>query len=144
MKAIDTHILVYAHRPDVKWHEAAKRFLGACASGKEPWAIPFHCLVEFAAVVSNRRLWLQPSSPVNIRDQVDAWLESPTLEVLSDERGSWKMLAELMEQGRVEGGAIHDARIAACCLFNGVSQLCTLDRDFSRFPQLKTVNPLAT
>jgi predicted nucleic acid-binding protein len=38
---------------------------------------------------------------------------------------------------------VHDARIAACCLSNGVTELLTLDRDFSRFPQLKTRNPFA-
>ena len=37
---------------------------------------------------------------------------------------------------------IHDARIAAICLHNGVTELWTADRDFSRFKPLKTVNPL--
>ena len=35
-----------------------------------------------------------------------------------------------------------DARIAACCLVNGVSELWTVDRDFSRFPALRTRNTL--
>lgn len=38
----------------------------------------------------------------------------------------------------------HDARIAACCLLGGVGELWTVDRDFSRFPALKTRNPLIT
>jgi hypothetical protein len=37
---------------------------------------------------------------------------------------------------------VHDARIAALCLQHGVSELLTADRDFSRFPALRTRNPL--
>jgi hypothetical protein len=42
----------------------------------------------------------------------------------------------------VQGGAVHDARVAALCLRHGVRTLFTADRDFSRFPTLKVKNPL--
>ena len=42
----------------------------------------------------------------------------------------------------ISGAAIHDARIAAICLDHGVDELWTCDRDFSRFPDLRTRNPL--
>jgi hypothetical protein len=38
---------------------------------------------------------------------------------------------------------IHDARIAAICLDHGVSELITVDRDFARFPTLRTRSLLA-
>jgi len=41
-----------------------------------------------------------------------------------------------------QGGAIHDARIAAICLSHGVAELWSADRDFSRFPALPIRNPL--
>ena len=37
---------------------------------------------------------------------------------------------------------VHDARIAALCLSHGVRELWSADRDFSRFPALRTRNPL--
>ena len=37
---------------------------------------------------------------------------------------------------------VHDARVAALCLESGVEELWTADRDFSRFPALRTQNPL--
>jgi hypothetical protein len=37
---------------------------------------------------------------------------------------------------------VHDARIAALCLTHGVQALWTADRDLTRFPRLRTVNPL--
>ena len=44
---------------------------------------------------------------------------------------------------RITGPKVHDARIAAICLQHGVTELWSADRDFSRFPALKVVNPLA-
>lgn len=37
---------------------------------------------------------------------------------------------------------LRDAKIAAICLQNGVREFWTADREFSRFPGLRTVNPL--
>ena len=42
----------------------------------------------------------------------------------------------------VRGPMVHDAKIAAICVANGVEALLTCDRDFSMFPQLVTRNPL--
>ncbi len=45
-------------------------------------------------------------------------------------------------KGKASGPRIHDARIAAICLQNGVAELWSADRDMSRFQALKVVNPL--
>jgi hypothetical protein len=47
-----------------------------------------------------------------------------------------------MERAGLAGGAVHDARIAAICMAHGVGELWTRDRDFSRFPDLRTRDPL--
>jgi predicted nucleic acid-binding protein len=52
------------------------------------------------------------------------------------------MLKQLLSVGKIAGPRVHDACVAALCLQHGVRELWTADRDFSRFPQLKTVNPL--
>ena len=48
----------------------------------------------------------------------------------------------LLESSKVVGAKVHDARVAAICISHGVAELWTADRDFSRFPVLKTTNPL--
>jgi predicted nucleic acid-binding protein len=53
-----------------------------------------------------------------------------------------RSLKQALLTSRTIGARIHDARIAAICLQHGVRELWTADRDFSRFPQLKTFNPL--
>ena len=54
MIAVDTNILVYAHRRDSEWHEKAYRLIQSLAEGSAPWAIPWPCLHEFLAVVTHR------------------------------------------------------------------------------------------
>ena len=75
-------------------------------------------------------------------DQMAAWLESPSLTLLGEEEGYAELLFQLMLRGRVTGPRVHDARIAALCLYHQVRELWTADRDFNRFPQLTVRNPL--
>jgi hypothetical protein len=71
-----------------------------------------------------------------------AAFESPTLVVIGEGPGYWTRLRAVLDAGRVTGPRVHDARIAALCLDHGVSELWSADRDFSRFPDLRVVNPL--
>ena len=75
-------------------------------------------------------------------DQVEAWFESPSLLLLSETEGHWPVLRDSMLRGRIIGPKTHDARIAALCVTHGVRELWSADRDFSRFPDLRTRNPL--
>ena len=142
MIAIDTQILVYAHRRETRWHERARDRIAELANTGARWAIPLHCLVEMYGIVTRPRVHSPPSTPQETLEQIDLWLESPTLTVLADDARTWTTLRGLLAAGRVTGPACHDARIAAVCLQHGVTELWTDDRDFLRYPALRTRNPL--
>ena len=142
MVAVDTNILVYAHRADSHWHTRADTVLTELAEGKASWAIPWPCLFEFYAIVTHRRIYNPPTPPADARVQMSNWLESPSLILLHEGEGFWETLERVLRKSSVLGGAVHDARIAALCLRHGVKKLLSADRDFSRFPELKTENPL--
>jgi hypothetical protein len=141
--AVDTNLLVYAHRADSEWHEAASGCLRELAEGRAPWAIPWPCLHEFLAIATHPRIYDPPTPITAALDQVDAWIESPTLTLLAESGDHWTQLRPLLESGRVAGPRVHDARIAAVCLAHGIRELWTVDRDFGRFAALATRNPLA-
>ena len=142
MIAIDTNILVHAHRRDSRWHAPAVRVLESLATGREAWAIPWPCVHEFYAIATHPRIYAPPSTPVQAVAQLRAWRESPRLTLLAEDDSYWPVLESLIERSRLTGPAIHDARIAALCLRHGAHELLTADRDFSRFPELATRNPL--
>ena len=142
MIAVDTNILVYAHREDSPFHDTAARRLAEIAEGAAAWAIPWPCLHEFLAIVTHPRIYAPPSPLSQALDQVDAWLESPTLLLLSESSYHWNKLRLLLLTGRVIGPRVHDARIAALCRQHGVRELWPADRDFDRFDDLAVTNPL--
>jgi toxin-antitoxin system PIN domain toxin len=140
--AVDTNILVYAHREDSAWHDTAYARLATLAQGRTSWAIPWPCLHEFLAIVTHPRIFDPPTPLATAADQVDAWLESPTLVLLAESDGYWPQLRAALEAGRIVGPQVHDARIAALCAQHAVRELWSADRDFGRFPDLKVLNPL--
>ena len=144
MIAVDSNILVYAHRSDSPFHTAARRCVTALAEGTAAWAIPWPCIHEFLSTVTRPRLYDPPTPIAQALDQVEAWLESPTLILLAEADQHWQQLRELLTSAAVTGPRVHDARIAALCLEHGVRELWSADRDFGWFSALNVINPLAS
>ena len=142
MIAVDSNLLVYAHRQDSEWHEAAAARVRELAEGPAPWAIPWPCLYEFHSIATHRRIYSPPSTPDAAVDQIEIWMDAPGLTLLAETPGFDRRLLALLRKSRPQGGLVHDARIAALCLHAGVRELWTADRDFSRFPELSCRNPL--
>lgn len=142
MTAVDTSLLVHAHREDSEWHELAKAALLDLANSGIPWAIPWPCVHEFIAMVTHPGIY-QPPTPLALAlSAIDAWTKSPGLRFLQEGPGYFEKLERLCTAARVHGGMVHEASIAALCLNHGVKVLWSADRDFSRFPELRVKNPL--
>ncbi|HXC40255.1 MAG TPA: TA system VapC family ribonuclease toxin [Burkholderiales bacterium] len=142
MIAVDTNILVYAHREDAPFHSAAADCVKDLAEGVAPWALPWPCVHEFLAIVTHPRIYLPPTPLERALEQVDAWLGSPSLALLAEPPNHWQSLSAMVRNGRIAGPRVHDARIAALCIQHGVRELWSADRDFNRFAGLRVVNPL--
>jgi toxin-antitoxin system PIN domain toxin len=141
--AVDTNILVYAHRREAKEHESAASLLTAVSESPVPWAIPWPCAYEFFSVVTNPRIWgAAASTPDQAWRQLYAWMSSPSVRLLAETPEFPAVLERLVTGSRVRGPIVHDARVAALCLAHGVEVLLTRDRDFSMFRGLETRDPL--
>jgi toxin-antitoxin system PIN domain toxin len=140
--AVDTNILVYAHRPDSPWHSRALDLIEGLAEALAPWSVPWPSIHEFIGIVTHPRVF-NPPSPLSVAlNQVDAWLESPTLVLLTESGGYWPLLRTTLTSAHVSGPRVHDAKIAALCQLHGITELWSADRDFNRFSNLKIRNPL--
>jgi toxin-antitoxin system PIN domain toxin len=140
--AVDTNILVAAHRRDANRHELASAAVRRLAEAPTSWAIPWSCVHEFLGVVTHPRIFRTPTTVGAALLQVETWLASPSLAVLAERFDHWSHLRSAIEEGDARGPRVHDARVAATCLAHGVTVLWTADRDFGRFPRLRTHNPL--
>ncbi|MGH8875109.1 MAG: type II toxin-antitoxin system VapC family toxin [Acidimicrobiia bacterium] len=142
MIAVDSNLLIYAHRVDSPWHTSAFELVRSLAEGRPAWAIPWPCLHEFLAVATHPRIYQPPSPVEQTLRQVDAWLGSPSLVLLGEGPVYWPRLRQAISVAKATGGRVHDARIAALCLEHRVSELWSADRDLGRFAGLKVRNPL--
>jgi len=104
------------------------------AEGNAPWAIPWPCAYEFLRVFS-------PPVPLEVAlHDLTQIFSSPTLVFLSETERHAEVMEKVVRDSGVTGNLLHDAHIAALCIENGIGELVTGDRDFSRFA-LRTVDP---
>ncbi len=141
MIAVDTNLLVYAHRSDTSFHAAAAACLRGLAEGLAGWCIPWPCVFEFWNVTTHPRIFSPPSTPEQALAQLEAWLGSPTWRLLGDLPTQRPALQQLVS-GSIRGPLVHDARIALICQAHGIDELWSVDRDFSRSTWMKVQNPL--
>ncbi|HCX85633.1 MAG TPA: VapC toxin family PIN domain ribonuclease [Micrococcales bacterium] len=144
MIALDTNLLVHAHREDSPHHVRALAVLDDLVASRAAWAVPWPCVHEFLAVVTHPRIYAPPSSPEVALAAMRAITSLPQVQPLGETADHLEILTRLLERGDVMGPRVHDARIAAICLAHGIDELWSADRDFSWFPQLRVRNPLVT
>ena len=140
--AVDTNLLVYAHRRESGVHHGALAVMRRLAEGDDAWAIPWPCCYEFLSVVTNRRIWKDGATTIDRAwHQLEAWTSSPSSRLLAETDDFLDVLRRFVQRPRVRGPVVHDARVAAICVAHGAEALLTRDRDFSLFPELRTRDP---
>ena len=142
MIAVDTNILVYAHREDSPWHEKALAVVTELANSGSPWAITWPSVHEFLAIATHPKIYDPPTPIATALASIKAWQASPGLRFLGEGPGYFDKLAAQVMAGMVKGPKVHDSRIAAICLHHRVKKLWSADRDFSSFPERACENPL--
>lgn len=133
MIAVDTNILVYAHRSELPQHRSALAALTALAEGRARWGIPVFCLGEWLRVITHPRLFSPPHTVDEATAALERILASPSLEILQPGAAYPQLLAGAMREARARGNLVFDAQIVALCRESGVRSLLTEDRDFARF-----------
>src|SRR5688572_3430531 len=73
---------------------------------------PWPCVHEFLSVVTHQRISRPPMTMADALRAIDPLLGAPTLSLLGEDAGFWPVLRELLEEGRITGPKVHDARIA--------------------------------
>ena len=143
MIAVDTNILVFAHREGTVYHRPAVELLRRLSTGRTPYALFWSSLYEFLRVVTHQRVFDPPSSTDEALDALASLLEPPPVRVLSETPGHVEVLQQVLRGSRASGNLIHDAHLVALALEHGVHEILTLDEDFRRFPQVSARNPFA-
>lgn len=143
MIAVDTNILVYAHRADSPFHRTAFELMRGLVEGDRRWALPWPCIHEFLAKATHPRIFKKPTPLERAVAQVEQWRRSPSGVLIGEVDGYLELLYRTLLESKVTGPKIHDARIVAICEAHGIEELWSADRDFNRFGRLRVTNPIA-
>lgn len=141
MRALDTNILVYAHRAETPEHRKAVEVLRNLATGAERWVLPWPCIYEFLRVVTHPRVFHPPTPLAEAWQAVRVLLDCPSLMLIAEGEHHQKVLADLLRTSAPTGNVVHDAHIAALAIEHGVSEVVTNDDSFRRFSGITVVNP---
>jgi toxin-antitoxin system PIN domain toxin len=133
MIALDTNVLVYAHRAESRLHRQAMSRLRDLVEGSAPWALPVFCIGEFVRVVTHARIFHPPTGLEPALQFLAQVLGSPSARLLVPGPTFATLFADACRDGGVQGNLAFDAQVVAVCREHGVSTILTEDRDFSRF-----------
>ena len=139
MLAVDTSILIYAHREETELHQPAASWLVTLAQGVQRWALPVFCVAEFVRVVTHDRVFSRPSTVADAARFIEALTDAPTCEVIQPGPEFLRQLFTTAHESEATGNLIFDAQIAALCTEHGVNEILTNDSDFWRFKTLRVL-----
>ena len=142
MIAIDTNLLVYAHREALIEHRAARQALERAAADRQGWGIPLPTIVEFCSVVTHPAATGRPSTAAEARGFLQALVRDGGSHVWLPSPGFDERLLEAAVDARVKGPRIFDLQIALLALEHGAREIWTHDRHFLAPPGLRVVDPL--
>ena len=142
MILVDASVLLYAYDPRSEHHDRCREWVERVFGGEEPVSLAWVTILAFLRISTNSRIFESPLTPAEARDIVSSWLTRDAVAVLEAGEHCWEILRGLLVDAQVSGPLVMDAFLAALALEQGAT-LATTDRDFSRFPQLRLINPAA-
>jgi uncharacterized protein len=142
MIAVDTNLLVYAHRAGCPEHAAARRAIEAAANDTNGWGIPSSCLFEFWSVVTHPSSTGGGSSPASARGFIEALVDTAGAAIFPPPSSLVPRCLQLADQLDVRGPRIFDLQIGLTAIEAGVTEIWTHDDGFIVLPGLKVWDPL--
>lgn len=141
MLCVDVNVLVYAHRADLSQHDAYRHEWERLANGTEPVGVSSPVLAGFLRVVTNRRIFAEPTDPSVGWQAAQTLLIAPAVVRLDTGSQHWEKFRELASAVGAAGNHLQDAYLAAFAMENNATWL-SADRGFARFPGLSWRHPL--
>jgi toxin-antitoxin system PIN domain toxin len=138
---IDANLTLYAYDRSSPRHEEARLWFESTLNGSEPVRFAWVTLLAFLRIATNPRAFARPLSLADALTIVEGWLGLPMTGILEPTERHLELLRATAVPGQARGPLVTDAHLATLAIEHGAT-FCTTDRDFGRFPGLRTANPL--
>lgn len=141
MILIDANLLLYAYNASAAQHKAARKWLEEILSSADPVRLAWMTVLAFLRISTSARVFPSPLSIAEAIKCVADWLDQPSVDVLEPGERHFGLLSSLLPAAQAQGALVMDGHLAALAIEHG-AVLYSTDKDFSRFPGLRVVNPL--
>jgi toxin-antitoxin system PIN domain toxin len=138
----DVNVLIYAHRAESPDHDRYAQWLKDLATGKEPFGLSELGGSAFVRIVTNSKIWAQPTDVDDALLFVDRLRRRSVARPLTHGPSSWQIFSDLCRAAAARGKLVADAYHAALAIEHGC-ELITTDADFARFAGLRWRHPFA-
>ena len=137
----DVNIYLYARRRESPRHHEYHEWLERRLEGPEPVAVSELVLSSFLRIVTNHRVYREPTPPEAALEFCRAILAAPAAVAVRPGRRHWRLFSDLCVAVRARGNVVPDAYLAALAIEHD-STFITLDAGFARFPGLRVASAL--
>lgn len=141
VRLVDVNILVYAYRTDSERHAEYRSWVEGMVGGNEAFAVSELVLSAFVRIVTNRRIYADPSTLERALTFTEEILSADGCHLVAPGDRHWSIFTGLCRSSHATGDRIPDAYLAALAIESG-SEWITADRGFGRFPGLRWRHPL--
>lgn len=142
MIAIDTHLLVYAHRAAAPQHVAACRAVERAMDDARGCGISMPCLAEFWSVVTHPSSAGGPSTPALAAKFIRSLVDEAAVQLWLPGSGWAELFLKAANELQLSGPRVFDLQIGLIALENGAEEIWTNDQRFVRLRGLKVFDPL--
>ena len=142
MIAIDTNILIYAHRAGCQENKPAQRAIEEAIHHSHGWGIPLPCISEFWAQVTHPHYPGDPSTPSQARSFLHELIHSGRGKILMPNLAIAEQMMDVACDYNLQGHRFFDLQIGLTALHQGAGRLWTHDQNFIHIPGLTIEDPL--
>lgn len=136
----DVNVLIYAFRKDCVQHSICKPWLDRIVAGDAQFGMSPLALSAVARIVTNARIFEQPSPVDEVFGYCDDLLGQPHCNIVTPGDRHWTIFKRLCVGAGIRGPRMTDAWFAALAIEHACTWI-TYDRDYARFPELRWEEP---
>ena len=142
MIALDTNLLIYAHREGAAEHEKAREAVLRALNDPRGWGIALPTVTEFWSIVTHPKIPGGPSSAPTVTHFFHYLITEGRGAVWTPGPGFAPRLMRWAASLKIRGRAIFDLQIAVIAHEHGAQEIWTHDRNFVSIPPVKVFDPL--
>ncbi len=142
MILVDTNLLLDAGVKQAVEHDRTTQWLDEQISSGLRVGLPWHSLLGFVRLASNPTLSPRTISVAEAWKTVRVWLSADNVWIPEPTERHADVIGALIDSGHIGSRAVMDIHLAALAIEHDLT-LCSADKGFARYPDLKWLNPLA-